>query len=140
MDPRVQEAGGGGRRDAAVGVLRGRIGGGRSGATPSAAGVIVGPLPAISERAPQGGGVGRTEDLERKRRLAAELIVNVRPEEMEEEEEEEASLETKWFLRWTLIEDERRFGSRDKVEIQLCIFCVRVVITFHLMQNRFFMM
>jgi len=41
------------------------------------------------------------------------------------------------LLRWTLIEDERRFGSRDKVEIQLCIYCVRVVITFHLMQNRF---
>ena len=42
------------------------------------------------------------------------------------------------LLRWTLIEDERRFGSRDKVKIQLCIYCVRVVITFHLMQNRFY--
>ena len=41
------------------------------------------------------------------------------------------------LLRWTLIEDEQRFGSHDKVEIQLCIYCVRVVITFHLMQNRF---
>ena len=42
------------------------------------------------------------------------------------------------LLRWTLIDDERRFGCRDKVEIQLCIYCVRVVITFHLWQNRFY--
>jgi len=42
------------------------------------------------------------------------------------------------LLSWTLIDDGRRFGSRDKVEIQLCIYCVRVVITFHLMQNRFY--